>query len=98
MITLSTRTCFISRAKAQRQWIFQPGSGMFTTGNVEARCCCLSGSPRRTGLQGGAEAYDFLGTANYVKHEGSQPMNIAWKLDSLIPAKILKKTNKLVVR
>mgnify|MGYP003210077663 FL=1 len=97
MITLSTRTCLISRAKAQQQWIFQPGSDMFTTRNVEARYC-LSGSSRRTGLQGGAEAYDFLGTANYVKHEGSQPMNIAWKLDSLIPAKILKKTNKLVVR
>jgi hypothetical protein len=48
-------------------------------------------------LSGGAEAYTFLGTANYVKHEGSRPMNITWSLDAPIPAKYLKKTNKLVV-
>lgn len=46
---------------------------------------------------GGAAAYTYLGTANYVKHEGSRPMNITWKLDRPIPAKFLKKTNKLVV-
>ena len=48
-------------------------------------------------VSGGAEAYTFLGTANYVKHEGSKPMNITWHLDRPIPAKFLKKTNKLVV-
>ena len=48
-------------------------------------------------MTGGAEAYTFLGTANYVKHEGSRPMNITWQLDRPIPAKFLKKTNKLVV-
>lgn len=48
-------------------------------------------------ISGGAEAYTFLGTANYMKHEGSRPMNITWKLDLPIPAKFLKKTNKLVV-
>ena len=48
-------------------------------------------------IRGGAEAYTYLGTANYVKHEGSTPMNITWKLDRPIPAKFLKKTNKLVV-
>ena len=48
-------------------------------------------------ITGGAEAYTFLGTASYVKHEGSKPMNITWKLDRPIPAKFLKKTNKLVV-
>ncbi len=48
-------------------------------------------------LSGGAAAYTYLGTANYVKHEGSKPMNITWKLDKAIPAKFLKKTNKLVV-
>ena len=48
-------------------------------------------------VTGGAEAYTFLGTASYVKHEGSRPMNITWKLDRPIPAKFLKKTNKLVV-
>ena len=48
-------------------------------------------------LTGGAEVYTFLGTANYVKHEGSRPMNIIWQLDRPIPAKFLKKTNKLAV-
>lgn len=48
-------------------------------------------------ITGGAEAYTYLGTANYVKHHGSKPMNIVWHLDRPIPAKFLKKTNKLVV-
>lgn len=48
-------------------------------------------------IAGGAEAYTFLGTAAYVKHEGSRPMNVIWKLDRPIPAKFLKKTNQLVV-
>ena len=48
-------------------------------------------------VTGGAEAYTYLGTANYVKHTGSRPMNITWQLDRPIPAKFLKKTNKLVV-
>lgn len=48
-------------------------------------------------ITGGAAAYTFLGTANYLKHEGSRPMNITWKLERPIPAKFLKKTNKLVV-
>lgn len=46
---------------------------------------------------GGAAAYTYLGTVNYVTHEGSRPMNITWKLDRPIPAKFLKKTNKMVV-
>jgi hypothetical protein len=45
----------------------------------------------------GAAPYTFLGLADYVKHEGSRPMNIIWKLHRPIPAKYLKKTNKLVV-
>ncbi len=48
-------------------------------------------------VSGGAAAYTFLGTAKYVSHTGSRPMNITWKLDRPIPAKFLKKTNKLVV-
>ena len=48
-------------------------------------------------ITNGAEAYTYLGTANYVKHEGEKPMNITWRLDAAIPAKYLKKTNKLVV-
>lgn len=45
----------------------------------------------------GAAPYTFLGTANYVQHTGSRPMNITWQLDRPIPAKYLKKTNKLVM-
>ncbi len=52
---------------------------------------------RTDSLSGGAAAYTFLGTASYLKHEGSRPMNITWHLDRPIPAKFLKKTNKLVV-
>lgn len=44
-----------------------------------------------------AEAYTFLGPATYVKHEGSRPMNITWRLEYPIPARFLKKTNKLLV-
>ncbi|TQI67882.1 DEAD/DEAH box helicase [Clostridium sp. KNHs216] len=48
-------------------------------------------------ISSGAAAYTYLGTASYVCHEGSRPMNITWKLDRPIPAKFLNKTNKLVV-
>lgn len=48
-------------------------------------------------ITSGAEAYTYLGPAHYVKHDGSRPMNITWKLGTPIPAKFLKKTNKLVV-
>ena len=44
-------------------------------------------------LSGVASAYTFLGTARYVKHEGSKPMSITWMLDVPIPAKFLKKTS-----
>lgn len=48
-------------------------------------------------VHGAAEPYTFLGKAQYVKHEGSRPMNITWKLEKEIPAKYLKKTNQLAV-
>lgn len=44
-----------------------------------------------------AEAYTFLGKARYVSHRGSKPMSITWRLERPIPARFLKKTNKLVV-
>ncbi len=44
----------------------------------------------------GTCSYTFLGLADYVKHTGSKPMNITWKLLRPIPAKYLKKTNQLV--
>lgn len=45
----------------------------------------------------GTAPYTFLGTASYVKHEGSRPMSVTWRFDKPIPAKYLQKTNKLVV-
>lgn len=48
-------------------------------------------------ITGSAAVYTYLGTANYVKYDGSRPMNITWRLDKPIPAKFLRKTNKLVV-
>lgn len=45
----------------------------------------------------GTAPYTFLGTATYVSHTGNKPMSITWRLDAPIPAKYLKKTNKLVV-
>ncbi|MGN0302241.1 MAG: DUF3427 domain-containing protein, partial [Anaerotardibacter sp.] len=52
---------------------------------------------RNNSITKSAEAYTYLGTANYVEHTGSRPMNIVWRLDRPIPAKFLKKTNKLMV-
>ena len=46
---------------------------------------------------GNTAPYTYLGIANYVTHNGSRPMNVTWQLDKAIPAKYLKKTNKLVV-
>ena len=51
----------------------------------------------RNDIYGTAAPYTFLGTANYMKHEGSRPMSITWKLDRPIPARYIQKTNKLVV-
>lgn len=48
-------------------------------------------------MYGNTAPYTYLGTANYVSHNGSRPMNITWKLDKSIPAKFLKKTNKLMI-
>jgi hypothetical protein len=45
----------------------------------------------------GAAPYSLLGLVDYVKHDGSKPMNITWKLHRPIQPKYLKKTNKLVV-
>ena len=49
-------------------------------------------------ITGIAEGYTFLGLADYVSHNGSRPINFVWKLHRSIPAKFIKKTNKLVAR
>ncbi len=46
---------------------------------------------------GNTAPYTFLGLADYVSHEGSRPMSITYRLHRPIPAKYLKKTNKLLV-
>ncbi|MGL5540428.1 MAG: DUF3427 domain-containing protein, partial [Erysipelotrichaceae bacterium] len=48
-------------------------------------------------ILGNGAAYTYLGSATYQSHEGSNPMSIVWKMDHPIPAKFLKKTNKLVI-
>ena len=46
-------------------------------------------------LSGGTSAYTYLGKAEHVSHEGSRPMNILWKLERPLPARLQKKTNEL---
>ena len=47
-------------------------------------------------IAGNGAPYTFLGLVHYVKHEGSNPMNIIWELERPIPAKYLKKVAKLI--
>ena len=42
-----------------------------------------------------AMPYQYLGKVDYVKHEGSMPMSITFKLHEPIPAKSLKVTDKV---
>ena len=51
---------------------------------------------KKDAVSGTAAAYTYLGCASYVSHEGSRPMNVIWRLHRPIPAKYLKKTNKLM--
>lgn len=44
----------------------------------------------------GTAPFTFLGLADYKLHEGSKPMSIVWQLQAPIPAKFIKKTNKLI--
>ena len=46
---------------------------------------------------GGTASYSVLGFVDYVQHTGSNPMSITWRLVAEIPAKYIKKTNKLIV-
>jgi len=47
--------------------------------------------------QYGAVPYTFLGNAEYLSHTGSRPMNITLRLSAPIPAKYLRKANRLVM-
>ena len=44
----------------------------------------------------GTSSYTFLGEGEYVRHEGSRPMNILWKLKDPIPAKYLRKVQQVM--
>lgn len=46
---------------------------------------------------GNTEGYTFLGTADFIQHEGTHPMSIIWKLHQPIPARFLKKTNQVIM-
>lgn len=46
---------------------------------------------------GHATPYTFLGNARYVSHKGSNPIQIVWKMDHLIPEKIIRESNLKVV-
>ncbi len=41
--------------------------------------------------------FTFLGTANYVSHEGSQPVSFVWKLNTPMPAQLVPKANKSIL-
>ncbi|MFC4411816.1 DUF3427 domain-containing protein [Chungangia koreensis] len=41
--------------------------------------------------------YVFLGTADYVQHEGSQPVSIIWRLHVPMPPKLVPKANKSII-
>jgi superfamily II DNA or RNA helicase len=43
-----------------------------------------------------SQPFVCLGTARYLNHEGSRPMNITWKLDNPIPANLMKRANKAI--
>ncbi len=49
----------------------------------------------RNGKNGATSPYYFLGPADYVSHEGSQPISIIWKLRTPMPAKLVRKTARL---
>ena len=51
---------------------------------------------RKKSQWGNTVGYVFLGPARYVTHEGSQPMNITWRLAEPMPAYLLEKGRKLV--
>ena len=43
-----------------------------------------------------SQPFTCFGTANYVKHSGSKPMSIIWKLDHPIPPGLMKQANKAI--
>ncbi|MGL5682866.1 MAG: DUF3427 domain-containing protein, partial [Marinifilaceae bacterium] len=52
---------------------------------------------KKDSILGATDSYVYLGPVEYVEHNGSKPINFTWKLCRPIPAKLYKKTNKLLV-
>ncbi len=48
----------------------------------------------RSGL---AQPYSFLGPATFVSHAGSKPMNITWRLEHPLPARVFRAMARLAV-
>lgn len=44
-----------------------------------------------------AAPYSFLGPADYVSHEGSRPMSVTWHLRHPLPARLLRRFQRLAV-
>ena len=44
----------------------------------------------------GTMNYTFLGEADYVRHEGSRPMNVLWHLKTPIPAKCVRQVQQVM--
>ena len=66
--------------------IFDSGLGGLSVGSVDLNQYIV----------GGTAPYTFLGTAEYVSHTGSKPMNVVWKLHKEIPAKYLRKVQQVM--
>lgn len=45
----------------------------------------------------GTVPYVYLGTVQYVSHNGSRPMSITWRLDKPIPGKLLTRADALAI-
>lgn len=41
--------------------------------------------------------FTFLGTAQYVSHEGNRPISFVWKLDNALPANIIPEAKKSIL-
>ena len=48
--------------------------------------------------QTGTAPFVYLGKAEYRSHQGSSPMNIIWRLERPIPAKLIRQTGKLLAQ
>jgi len=44
----------------------------------------------------GASPYIFLGTVSHLRHNGSNPVNIVWKLNNPIPPEYIEKLNNML--